>query len=252
MKAGGGPSGAGGGGRGRSSVRRASDHSAPATRGRASARSRARGRVVGRQAPDAGLGQHGRDGAEPRQPRAAPRRAAGVSAKVTSRRRAPGGRAARTRPGRGRAGRRGRRGLGGPAAATAPSRRPPSSERRRAVARRRAYDMPGRDRHAPVAPEGARRDLDAHRPLTSLVLGAIHHPDDLGDDDLGMTPAHQVVGLQPLLDVPLEDRVQHVIGRKAVRVELPGSQLGRRRPARSSPRGMTSRPSEALRQRASR
>src|SRR6185312_2986068 len=78
---------------------------------------------------------------------------------------------------------------------------------------RRSSAVAVRDRHAAVAAERAAGDLDAGRGLTALVLGA--------QDEL--------LAAEVLLDVGVEDRVEHGVGGERVLVALIGPQLGARR-----------------------
>src|SRR5262249_17245605 len=85
-------------------------------------------------------------------------------------------------------------------------------------------------RHPAIPAQGARRRLDAHRPLAALVLSAVHHADDLGGELTRDAAPGEVVGVEVVLDVALEDRVEHVVWRQRIGVELARTKLGRRRP----------------------
>ena len=85
------------------------------------------------------------------------------------------------------------------------------------------------DGHAAIATEVAARDLGSRRVLAAFVLGLVDQGDDamheigvvaLGDDGRGAEVA---------LDVRIEHRVEQVVRRQRVRVELSGTQLSRRR-----------------------
>src|SRR6185312_204375 len=60
------------------------------------------------------------------------------------------------------------------------------------------------DGQAPVAAEGARRDLHADGTLPALVLVAVHHADDPADRVLLEAQGHQLGDAAVLLDVGLE------------------------------------------------
>ena len=87
-----------------------------------------------------------------------------------------------------------------------------------------------RDRHPPVAAERLRRDLDPRRLLAALVLGQVDEADDAVDVLRGQAAGDELLAAEVLLDVALEDRVEHLVGRQRVLVALVGAQLGRRRP----------------------
>ncbi len=86
------------------------------------------------------------------------------------------------------------------------------------------------DGHAPVLAEGARGEFDAHRPLAALVLAGL----DLADDrehQLAVVPrARDLLYPAALLDVHLQDGVEHLVGGQGIGVQLVGSELGRGRP----------------------
>ena len=184
-EAGAGPGAAGGGGRSLGARARATTpRSSPAARARA--RSRGAGRVARVAAPRC-------------RPRAAPARPA----------RGPESRAARPGRARGRprrspaASRPERRcaiptwpaPAAGRRAEARGDRAPPRRRagRRRRSRRGRVYRMPGRDRHAAVAAEGARGDLDADRSLAALVLGAVDHAHDLAHQRPPASPADDLL-----------------------------------------------------------
>src|SRR5438132_12774216 len=72
------------------------------------------------------------------------------------------------------------------------------------------------DGQAPVPAERARGDLHADRALAALVFVAVDHRDDL-PHDRGIEAVGDDVGQAPvLLDVGLEDRVEHLVRRQEV------------------------------------
>src|SRR3954465_7338999 len=85
-----------------------------------------------------------------------------------------------------------------------------------------------RDRHPPVAPERARRDLHARRLLAALVLGPVHEREHLVDRVLGEAGEQERLAVGVLLDVGLENRVQRRVGGQRGGVLLIGPQLGAR------------------------
>src|SRR6516162_1356335 len=87
------------------------------------------------------------------------------------------------------------------------------------------------DRIAPVLAEAARRDADSDRSLAALVFVALDQAHDLRHVLGRVAARHDVGGTQLLLDVSLENSVEHVIWRQAVLVSLVGAQLCRRRAA---------------------
>src|SRR4051794_38695455 len=100
---------------------------------------------------------------------------------------------------------------------------------RRLLDSKRLADEAVGDWQAAVAAEGAWRDLDAWRGLPPLVLRAVDHLHD-AVDDLGVGAlGDYLVAAAIVLDVGLEDRVEHVIGRQGILVELVGPQLRRGR-----------------------
>ena len=87
----------------------------------------------------------------------------------------------------------------------------------------------GRDRVAPAEAEGLRRDLDARRRLAAFVLAEIDPPDDV-DDDRALEPERRDrIDVELASDVRIDDRVERLVRRQRVGVELIRPQLGRRR-----------------------
>src|SRR5581483_3863868 len=71
-----------------------------------------------------------------------------------------------------------------------------------------------------VPTEGMRRDLDARGRLPSLVLVAVDKPDDAFDDRRIGAGGDDLFDAAVVLDVGLEDRVEHLVRRQRVAVEL--------------------------------
>src|ERR671935_1403253 len=86
-----------------------------------------------------------------------------------------------------------------------------------------------RDRHPAIAAKSPGRDLDAWRRLPALVLAAVDELDDARDDFAVVPGGHQLLEAAVVLDVALQDRVQHGVGRQRVLVLLILAQLGRGR-----------------------
>ena len=84
------------------------------------------------------------------------------------------------------------------------------------------------DRHAPVAAEGAGRDLHTWRILPALVFAPVDERDDARHDIRPVASRDELLGPEVLLDVTPQDGVELVIGRQTVRVLLVGLELGGR------------------------
>src|SRR5271167_5099994 len=85
------------------------------------------------------------------------------------------------------------------------------------------------DRHAPVAAERARGDLDSGGCLAALVLGEVHEPDRTVDLALGEPLGDQLLASLVELYVALQDAVEQLVGGKRVLVALVVPELGRGR-----------------------
>src|ERR1700730_10607209 len=83
-----------------------------------------------------------------------------------------------------------------------------------------------RDRHAPVAAEGAFGDLDAGGRLSALVLGEIDQADRALDLDLGESLGDQLLASVMELDVSVQDPVEQLIRWQRVLVALVVPELG--------------------------
>ena len=81
----------------------------------------------------------------------------------------------------------------------------------------------------PVAAERLRRDAHPGRALAALVLGDVDEARHPPHDGLVVAELDDLAGRAVLLDVRLEDRVEHLVRRQALVVALVGAQLGRRR-----------------------
>ena len=109
--------------------------------------------------------------------------------------------------------------------------RPATSVRRRQ--RRAGIAEAVGDRIAAVAAEVLQRHLHARRRLPALVFGDVEQALDLHAPSSRSKPAATIAGDRLLaLDQPLEDGVEHVVGRQRILVLLVLAQLGRRRPGR--------------------
>jgi hypothetical protein len=87
-------------------------------------------------------------------------------------------------------------------------------------------DLAGGDRHAPAAAEGPAPDLEQGRCLAPLELGPaqqLHHP--FGQLRWGAA-GDQLLRTGQLLDVGLQDRVEHGVVGQGIAIELVGAQLG--------------------------
>src|SRR3954452_8913375 len=84
-----------------------------------------------------------------------------------------------------------------------------------------------RGRQTPVAVERLRRDADARWRLAALVLGQVDQTDHAADLLLVEPTGAQFFGIEVLLDVALEDRVQNVVRRQRLVVALLVAELGR-------------------------
>ena len=80
-----------------------------------------------------------------------------------------------------------------------------------------------RDREPAVLAQGARRDADAWRRLAALVFGLVDHANDALHERAVVAHRHDPVHLPVLLDVGAQDRVEHLVGRESVGIELPGA-----------------------------
>jgi hypothetical protein len=83
-----------------------------------------------------------------------------------------------------------------------------------------------RDRHSPVASEGARRDFDPGRGLSALVLVEVDLPDDPADGLFVVAFGDDRFEAQILLDVKFQDRVEDVIRRQRVLIGLVVAKFG--------------------------
>src|SRR3954447_11112029 len=107
----------------------------------------------------------------------------------------------------------------------------PSSERRVTAPRGRSagFAPPVRDGQAPVATEGLEADLRAGRVLAALPLGGVDQSGaplhERGVVSLGDDLARPAVAVH----VPRQDLVEQEVVGQRVAVELPRTQLGRRR-----------------------
>ena len=90
------------------------------------------------------------------------------------------------------------------------------------VGQRRARSAPVAvgDRHAPVAAERARGDLDPGRRLAALVLGEVDEADRAVDLLLGQPLGDQLLAAVVELDVALQDPVEQLVGGQRVLVAL--------------------------------
>src|SRR5262252_10028003 len=68
------------------------------------------------------------------------------------------------------------------------------------------------DRHAPVPPKCTRRDLDSGGALASLVLTGVDKADHPPHDPGLVAGGDQLLEAAVVLDVGLEDRIQHLVG----------------------------------------
>src|SRR5689334_10659556 len=86
-----------------------------------------------------------------------------------------------------------------------------------------------RDRHASVAAEGARRDLDARRKLAAFVFAEVDQPKDFFCG--GLIHAGLAEFAEPAVFFHIEryDAVQQIVGRERVLVRLVRAKFGRRR-----------------------
>src|SRR6266704_4500133 len=85
------------------------------------------------------------------------------------------------------------------------------------------------DRQAAVLAEGAAGHLGAGRRLAALVLGAVDHAQHPLDDGGVEALRHDLLCAGVVLDVAVQDRVEDVVVRQRVGVELAGPQLSGRR-----------------------
>src|SRR5215467_16297214 len=76
------------------------------------------------------------------------------------------------------------------------------------------------DLHAPVPPKCTRRDLDSRGALASLVLAGVDQADHPPHDLELVAGGDQFFEAAVVLDVSLEDRIQHLVRREAVLVDL--------------------------------
>src|SRR6185437_9146947 len=86
-----------------------------------------------------------------------------------------------------------------------------------------------RDWIAPVAAEGAARDLYARRGLAALVFGAVEHTPDAPHRGFVMAARHDLVHRHFVLDKTFENVVEFVIRRQRVLIGLVRLELGGRR-----------------------
>src|SRR3954463_5846321 len=74
-----------------------------------------------------------------------------------------------------------------------------------------------------------RRDPQTGRGLLSLVLVEINLADDVIDGRFVESALHQITSGQTFLDVTFQNRIEHVVGRQTVLIDLTRSQLSRGR-----------------------
>src|SRR4051812_41069198 len=74
-----------------------------------------------------------------------------------------------------------------------------------------------------------RRDAQTGRGLLSLVLVQIHLADDVVDGRFVESALHQIAAGQTFLDISFQNRIEHIVGRQTVLVDLPRSQFSGRR-----------------------
>src|SRR4030095_12772240 len=87
-----------------------------------------------------------------------------------------------------------------------------------------------RDRVAPILAESPRCDTDAHGGLAALVLADLDEPYNLGDRLCGITHGHDFTRTPVMLDVRLEDAVEHIVRRQRILVGLGATALRPGRP----------------------
>src|SRR5687767_9525361 len=85
------------------------------------------------------------------------------------------------------------------------------------------------DGEAPVLAEAARRDSNTDRRLTPFVLAQAHEPHHALHIGTAEPRCDDLSRAQVALDIGLQDRIEHWIGRQAVLVGLAGTQFRRRR-----------------------
>src|SRR5205085_815967 len=78
---------------------------------------------------------------------------------------------------------------------------------------------------APVLAEAAMRHADAHGRLPALVFVDADQPGDAFDHGAVETRRDDLLHALVVLHVTLKDRIEDLIGRQAVLVDLPGPQL---------------------------
>ncbi len=82
------------------------------------------------------------------------------------------------------------------------------------------------DGHPPAETKSAAGDFQARRGLAALVFAPIDQPDDAQNRLLVESVGDDLGGAFLLFHVPMQDRVQHVVGGKRILIRLIGAKLG--------------------------